>query len=182
MIFNFNFLYNYLLKNNFQFGNKEVSRDLQGYVLYRTQKKSIIDLNATVTTLQKILLLLLKIRMKQGNVLFIGHPTNAVINKIIRITAMSTNQKFYNFKLQDFNYAELSLNLKQIKPDLIVVFSATISEPILRMSSNLNIPTFGICDLNNTKTPLLTYYIVASETSYNIVYALCKLFITILTK
>ena len=181
MIFNFNFLYNYLLKNNFQFGNKNVSRDLQGYVLYKTKDHAIIDLKTTVTSLQKVLLLLLRLRMKNGKVLFIGHPTNNVINKIIRITAMSTNQKFYNFKLQDFNYAELSINLKKMNPDLIVVFSTTISEPILRMSYNLNLPNVGITDLNS-KSKFLTYFIVGSESSHNLVYALCKLFITILTK
>lgn len=177
----YNYLYARLLKHNLQFGNKKVSRNMQAYVALILKKYSIVNIKVTMLTLNKLFNLMLHIKNNNGRILFVGHPFNKLINKIIRLTALISNQYFYHLRLESLDYALLSENLVTIKPDLIITFTSSFSLPILKIASNLEIPTFGICDTKN-KPDLLTYYIVGEESSPNIIYFLCQIFLDILRK
>lgn len=178
----FNQLYTQLINENFHISHQtSVNRNMEAYVLQKHETYTLLNLKLTILNLQRIFKILTLLKEKNGKILFIGHSYNKIINKIIRTTALSTNQLYYNFKLENLNYALLSENIKKLNPDLIIAFSSTNALPVLKIANTYQIPTIGISDIN-AEANFLTYRIIGSENSYRHIYYLCTLFNKILIK
>ena len=175
-MFSYNYLYNILKYNQIELF-KPVSI-LKKYEIFFLQN-GLLNLHIIIHTLQQIFNLIINIKNLNGKILFIGHPYNKLINKIIKYTAVQTNQYYYHFYLENVNYANLALTLKKLNPDLIIAFSSTVSLPVLKIAIKLNIPTFGICDAKYNKDFLLTYYILGDENSSKIIYFYCRLLLNL---
>lgn len=178
----FNQFYTELLNENFHLSYQTVvHKNMEAHVLQKHSTYTLLNLKLTILTLQRVLKLLISLKQNNGKILFIGHSYNKLINKIIKTTALATNQFYYNLQLENLNYALLSENIKELNPDLIVAFASTNALPILKIAVTHQIPTLGLTDVN-VDSSLLTYKILGSENSSRQIYYLCKLFHQIFIK
>jgi ribosomal protein S2 len=171
-MFGYNYLYNFLKINQIEkFKSPNILKKYEKFFL----SNGFLNLHYITQTLQQIFNLIITIKKGNEKILFIGHPYNKIINKIINYTAFQSNQFYYHFHLENVNYAELALTLKKLNPALIIAFSSTVSLPVLKIANNLNIPIFGICDASSNNDFLLTYYVLGDENSSKIIYCYCIL-------
>lgn len=172
-------LYNQLIEHEVHYGNKVLKphKSMLPYLIKNKKGDESINLNLTRLSLKQVSTVLTtffdSISEKKEAVVFIGHPYNKVMDKIIEYAALSCGQKFLPFSLNKLNHAKLHNELKELNPNFIIVFSVAACKTVLKECENLMIPSIGVC---NTQSDIesVTYAIPGNDNSYKSIYFYCN--------
>lgn len=159
----------------------EINKGFIPYIWEESGDNLKINIDSIKLALKTVLMVIENAAFSNGLFLFVGHPYDPFMDKIIKTAAKASNQYFYSFKYKKLNYAKIKKQLKALNPTFLIVFTIKPSQPIIKIADQLNIPVIGICN-SNTNPKDLTYFIPGNDKSYKSIYFYCSLFVKAILK